>query len=81
MQTVRARKSLEKLEIRIAEVVSLGFAEKYPRIFELAQTYASDSRYYFEQGDIFSSFGCSDYAYGLLDALLILENKKEEYPE
>ncbi len=81
MQDERARKSLEKLEIRLEDAKKLGFGEKYPQIFELASQYTKDSRHYLEEGDAFTSFGCSDYAYGLIDALLILEGKKEEYPE
>jgi len=81
MQDKRAQKSLEKLEIRITDIRNLGFHKKYPEIFELASQYTKDSRHYFEKGDYFSSFGCSDYAYGLLDAILIIEGKKGEFPE
>ena len=81
MHNERAQKSLEKLENRLTDAKKLGFAEKYPKIFKLAKQYTHDSRHYFEQGDAFTSFGCSDYAYGLIDALLILEGKKEDYPE
>lgn len=63
------------------EAEKLGYKTKYPKIFSLASQYAKDSRHYFEKGDFFTSFGCSDYAYGLIDALLILEGKKEEHPE
>jgi len=78
MHKERAQKSLEKLETRIADAKKLGFAGKYPKIFALAVQYTHDSRHYFEQNDSFTSFGCSDYAYGLIDALLILEGKKED---
>jgi hypothetical protein len=80
MQSKRARKSLEKLEARIKDAEALGFSQKYPEIFGLASQYASDSRHYLEKGDSFSSFGCSDYAYGLIDALLILEGRKGDFP-
>ena len=81
MQEERAQKSLEKLEARLKDIQNLGFSEKYPEIFELASQYTKDSRHYLEKGDYFSSFGCSDYAYGLLDAILIIEGKKGEFPE
>ncbi len=38
-------------------------------IVELAKSYLSDSRYYFERGDYFTSLACIAYAEGLLDAL------------
>lgn len=81
MQEKRAGKSLEKLEARMKDAESLGFSQKYPEVFALASQYAADSRHYFEKKDFFSSFGCSDYAYGLIDALLIIEGKKGEFPE
>ncbi|MBN2122411.1 DUF357 domain-containing protein [Candidatus Micrarchaeota archaeon] len=81
MESERARKSLEKLESRMEDARSLGFEGKYPQVFSLASQYAKDSRHYFSKQDYFTSFGCSDYAYGLLDALLIIEGKKEEFPE
>lgn len=81
MESERAKKSLEKLEIRMEDARKLGFAEKYPQVFDLASQYAKDSRHYFSRGDYFTSFGCSDYAYGLIDALLIIEGRKEEFPE
>jgi len=81
MHTERAKKSLDKLEVRLQDAKNLNFDKKYPEIFELASQYTKDSRHYFEEGDAFTSFGCSDYAYGLIDALLIIEGKKEDYPE
>ena len=81
MHSERAKKSLDKLEVRLQDAKNLNFDKKYPQIFELASQYTKDSRHYFEEGDVFTSFGCSDYAYGLIDALLIIEGKKEEYPE
>lgn len=81
MQKERAEKSLLKLEARLKEISPLGLDSKYPEVFALASQYAQDSRHYLEKGDSFSSFGCSDYSYGLLDALLIIEGKKGDFPE
>lgn len=80
MENERAQKSLQKLEKRINEARKLNFHKKYSEVFNLASDYTQDSRHFFEKGDYFSSFGCSDYAYGLIDALLIIEGKKDEYP-
>ncbi len=81
MEKERAQKSLEKLKKRIIEARELSFHKKYSEVFNLASDYTDDSKHYYEKGDYFSSFGCSDYAYGLIDALLIIEGKKEEYPD
>jgi uncharacterized protein len=81
MQKERAEKSLLKLEARLNDAQLLGLGAKYPDVFALASQYARDSRHYLGKGDYFSSFGCSDYSYGLLDALLIIEGKKGDFPE
>jgi hypothetical protein len=81
MEKERAQRSLKKLEKRMEEARKLGFHEKYSEVFNLASDYTEDSGHYYSKGDYFSSFGCSDYAYGLIDALLIIEGKKEDYPE
>lgn len=81
MERERSQRSLEKLEARMKDAARLGYNKKYPGVFSLASQYARDSRHYFEKKDYFSSFGCSDYAYGLIDALLILEGRKEEFPQ
>ncbi len=31
-----------------------------------------------EKGDYFTSFGAANYAYGFIDCILVLENKKDE---
>lgn len=40
------------------------------KIIELATQYYNDSKYYFDKEDYFTSFGCINYAHGLLDAIL-----------
>jgi hypothetical protein len=40
------------------------------KIIELANQYFEDSKYYLEQKDFFTAFGCINYAHGLLDAIL-----------
>ena len=40
------------------------------KIIELASQYFEDSKYYLEQKDFFTAFGCINYAHGLLDAIL-----------
>ncbi|MEW5997131.1 MAG: DUF357 domain-containing protein [Candidatus Micrarchaeota archaeon] len=71
MEKERARKSLEKLEKHLER--SGWVKEKYPEVFALAEQYAKDARHFFRKGDCFSAFGAGDYAYGLLDAVWIVE--------
>lgn len=73
----RAYKDIEKLERIIAKFKELGLSEKYPRVLEYAENYAADAKHFFEQGDYFTSFGAANYAYGFIDAVLVIEGKEE----
>ncbi len=44
--------------------------ERVARIVDLAKRYRTDSEYYLKKGDYVTSFGCINYAHGLLDALI-----------
>lgn len=46
--------------------------EPAKRILNIAKSYLSDSKYYFEKGDYTTSLSCIAYAEGLLDALRYL---------
>ncbi|MEM0044954.1 MAG: DUF357 domain-containing protein [Desulfurococcaceae archaeon] len=41
------------------------------RILELARSYLSDAKYYYEEGDYITSLACIAYAEGLLDSLRV----------
>ena len=71
MEKERTQKSLGKLEKHIER--SGWVKEKYPEIFSLAEQYAKDAGHFFEREDYFSAFGASDYAYGLLYAVWMVE--------
>ncbi len=74
----RARKDIKKLETSVEKIEGLGLAEKYENAYRWAKNYLSDAKHYFDKGDYFSAFGCANYAYGIIDAILIHEGKKEE---
>lgn len=78
-QGERAKKDIEKLDKIIWIFNSYGFEKKYPQIAEYAKNYAVDAKHYFEKGDYFTSFGAANYAYGFIDAILLLEGKKDEH--
>ncbi len=75
----RAEKDLEKLNRIIKVFKSLGLDKKYPKISEYAENYGHDARHFFEKGDYFTSFGAANYAYGFIDAVLVIEGKKDEH--
>ncbi len=60
-------------DIRIFDenVVKLkGNSEKKRRIIDLATRYRKDAEYYLGKKDYVTSFGCINYAHGLLDAMI-----------
>jgi hypothetical protein len=69
----RSRLSIEKTE-NLLRVFVPNQDEK--EVFEKARNYLSDSKHFFEKEDYFSSFGASDYAYGLVEALIMIRGKR-----
>lgn len=73
-ERARAHKSIAQLEQLIASMNS--FKPKYLKPFTLAEQYYEDAKHYYSKGDYFTSFGCSDYAYGILDTIRMIEEGK-----
>ncbi len=69
----RSRKDLEKLSKIMAYFRSQPFSGSYGRQLEYAENYRKDAAHYLEMGDFFSSFGCANYAYGILEGILLKE--------
>jgi hypothetical protein len=69
----RSRLSIEKTE-NLLRVFVPNQNEK--EVFDKARAYLSDSKHFFEKQDYFSSFGASDYAYGLVEALIMTRGKR-----
>lgn len=66
------RERIEK-DVLLFEKNLLGFEtndEKETSVVELAQQYYEDAKYYLGKNDLFTAFGCINYAHGLLDALI-----------
>ncbi|MGV8176928.1 MAG: DUF357 domain-containing protein [Candidatus Bilamarchaeaceae archaeon] len=74
----RASKDIEKFKKLIKKFKEFGLDGKYPGIMEYCENYLVDSIYYFEKGDFFSSWGCANYGYGILDGVLMVEGRKDE---
>jgi hypothetical protein len=75
----RAKKDLDKLEKIISVFKSLGLDKRYPKVMEYAENYGNDAKHFFEKGDYFTSFGAANYAYGFIDAILVIEGKKDDH--
>jgi len=69
----RIRKDIELLEKNLREISHLDLSRKEKIIIKRAENYKDDSIYYLEKGDYITSFGCINYAHGLIDSLRILQ--------
>ena len=74
----RAKKDIDKLERVVKIFKSLKLDKKYPEIMDYVENYGNDARHFFEKGDYFTAFGAANYAYGFIDAVLVIEGKKDE---
>jgi hypothetical protein len=75
MDTIkRINKDLELFAKNIKEIESIQLIGEEEKIVEMAENYRDDTRYYLEQKDYITSFGCITYAHGLLDAVRLQHN-------
>jgi len=74
----RAKKDIDKLDKIIQIFKEMGLGDKYPKVLEYAENYGTDAKHFYEKQDYFSSFGAANYAYGFIDAVLVIEGKKSE---
>jgi hypothetical protein len=65
----RIKKDIELFEKNCREVED-------KEILEMAKRYYEDAKYYFSKGDYFTSFGCINYAHGLIDAVRMKKENK-----
>lgn len=72
----RAEKDVKKLKEIIREFEILSLHKKYPDAYEWAKNYLKDAEHFLVKEDYFSSFGAANYAYGIIDGILIIEKKK-----
>jgi hypothetical protein len=57
-------------EDNIIKTEDMDLTEPQLKTLELSGQYYDDAKYYLEQGDLFTAFGCINYAHGLLDAII-----------
>ncbi|MEM3422724.1 MAG: DUF357 domain-containing protein [Candidatus Bilamarchaeaceae archaeon] len=72
----RALKDVEKLKEILLLFENLGLNKKYADAYTWAKNYLHDAMHFYQKGDYFSSFGAANYAYGIIDGILITEKKK-----
>lgn len=71
----RAAKDIEKLSLAL-DYFKREFKDKYKYHLNIAEKYFFDAKYFFDKGDYFTSFGCANYSYGILESIFILEKNK-----
>jgi hypothetical protein len=57
-------------EENIQQTKKMNLTESQSKTIELASQYYEDTKYYLKKEDFFTSFGCINYAHGLLDAII-----------
>ena len=66
----RIEKDIVMFQENLPELQNKNLSKEQKKIVELAKQYFEDSKYYLEKKDYFTSFGCINYAHGLLDSII-----------
>ena len=66
----RIEKDLIMFKENIKKTKDIKLSDSQKKTIELASQYYEDAKYYFDKKDFFTSFGCINYAHGLLDAVI-----------
>jgi len=69
-EKTRIEKDIIMCEENIAQIDKKKLTNQQIKIVELSKQYFEDSKYYLDKKDYFTSFGCINYAHGLLDAII-----------
>jgi len=69
-EKTRIEKDIIMFDENIEKTAKIDLNNSQKKIIELATQYFSDSKYYLEKKDFFTSFGCINYAHGLLDSII-----------
>jgi hypothetical protein len=65
---------IDKLEASFKEIKNIQFSDDEKKVIERAKDYRDDCKYYLENGDEVTSFGCITYSHGLIDGLKMVYN-------
>ena len=69
-EKTRIQKDIVMFEENIKEIEKIVLTNPQKKTIELATQYYKDSKYYKDKKDYFTSFGCINYAHGLIDAII-----------
>ena len=69
-EKTRIEKDLVMFEENLKTLENKKLTKVQSKTVELATQYFSDAKYYLDEKDYFTSFGCINYAHGLLDAII-----------
>jgi len=69
-EKTRIQKDIIMFEENIKKTEKISLTNSQKKTIELATQYYKDSKYYKDKKDNFTSFGCINYAHGLLDAII-----------
>lgn len=80
-EKARAKKDIIKLMQILKEFKAMRLDSRYPEVLKWAENYLFDSKYFFNNKDYFSAFGSANYAFGIIDGILIINGKKKDETE
>jgi len=69
-EKTRIEKDILMFEENLPQLDDKKLSGAQKKTVELAKQYYEDSKYYLEKKDYFTSFGCINYAHGLLDSII-----------
>lgn len=69
-EKTRIEKDIVMFKENLLQLDHKELSESQKKIVELAKQYYKDSKYYLEKKEYFTSFGCINYAHGLLDSIV-----------
>jgi hypothetical protein len=69
-EKTRIQKDIVMFEENIKETKDKDLSKSQNKTIELASQYYEDTKYYLDKDDLFTAFGCINYAHGLLDAII-----------
>lgn len=69
-QTTRIQKDLKMFEDNYKTLDNKTLTTSQKKATTLSHQYYQDTQYYLEKKDLFTAFGCINYAHGLLDAII-----------
>ena len=69
-EKTRIQKDIIMFEENIKKTEKINLTYNQNKTIELSTQYYKDSKYYKDKKDYFTSFGCINYAHGLLDAII-----------